>query len=147
MPSVPRGATLSIKENSGRECYNKSMTIKTLLALLVIAISLISLGVYFFSNYLFARVIIPTAKNVTVSPGEVISIPVGTIKANTSVRVELCSTGVSGCIPVAVGLTEDPIRIRIPIGYQTGAATLQISESQNTQKTYRSRLAIPLTIQ
>ncbi|MBI3255630.1 MAG: hypothetical protein HYZ63_01540 [Candidatus Andersenbacteria bacterium] len=123
------------------------MTVKALVALLVVAIAAIAFGVYFFSNYLFARVITPNTKNVTVSPGEAISIPVGTSKTGSSLKVELCSTGSSGCIPVAVGVSEDPVRVRIPIGYKAGQANLQISESQGSQKSSRLRLSIPLTVQ
>lgn len=123
------------------------MTIKALIVLLMGAVILISLGVYFFSNYLFARVITPNTKNVIVSPGEAISIPVGGIKEGTSLKVELCSTSTSGCIPVAVGITDDPVRLRIPIGYQAGQATIQIRESQTNQKSSRLRLSIPLLVQ
>lgn len=122
------------------------MTVKALIALILGAIIVIGFGVYFFNNYLFARVITPTAKNTIVSPGEVVSIPVGTLKTGASLKVELCSTGTNGCIPVAVGITEDPVRIRIPIGYQTGSAMLQIRETQAGQKTSRLKISIPLTV-
>ncbi len=121
-----------------------NMTIKVFIVLLVFAIAVIGAGVYFFHGYLFARVITPSTKNITIHAGEALSVVTGPIKPNTTLRVDLCSEG--NCLPLAVDVTEDPIKVRIPIGHKTGPATLQIQEVTLPQKTTQLRLKIPLTI-
>jgi hypothetical protein len=60
------------------------MTVKTLVGLMIILAALVGTGVYFFQDYLFARLITPGSKNITVSRGEALNVAVGPIRENTT---------------------------------------------------------------
>ena len=125
------------------------MSVKALIAITIILAGTIGTGIYYFNSYLFARVITPGTKNISVKPGEALSISVGGIKENTTLRVDICtSAGIAGgCYPLTANADTDPVSVRIPIGYQTGPATIQVKEISGPAKNSRLRLSIPVNIE
>lgn len=123
------------------------MTLKQLLIITSICLVLSAVVAYLFNDYLFARVLNPNSKNTSLSAGQALDIPIGTIPPNATITITLCGQGGAGsnCFPLAANITDSPAKVRIPIGYPAGPATIEVQEKISAGVT-RTQQTIPITI-
>jgi hypothetical protein len=106
-----------------------------------------SLVMYAFNDYLIARTIGPSQTPITTKAGEALKIPIEHPPSSGQIAVTICHTAPSGptCLPIAVHDIASSITVRMPIGYQPGPATLQVTNLVNGSS--YSLVIIPITIQ